>query len=272
MKWFRQHKIFSVTACIVLVLCLFVFGSYIMGGGSTVIGRGIQTVTSTVEQPLSEFTGGVKNTFRGIFRFSSVLKENAKLKQENSELKQKNMELKLRRDELSQLQELSKTFDFEPYTGRSSAVAARITAVDNSNVYDAFTIDAGSDKGISKNDIVVDGDGLVGKIKVAGRNWSKVVSVMNENNSISFKVLRKTSIMGIVSGNGKGKIEGYLMDNTARVVKGDVLVTSGIGVYPEGIRIGTIKSVNYNDDMQLKEIVVEPAVKFSSMQKVAVFK
>jgi len=62
------------------------------------------------------------------------------------------------------------------------------------------------------------------------------------------------------------------MDNKATIVKGDVLVTSGIGIYPEGIRIGKVTSVDYNDDMQLKEITVKSTVKFTSLQKVAVFK
>lgn len=272
MKWIRQHKIFSVTAGIVIALCLFVLGSYLAGGGSGVLGRGVQSVVSAIEKPLSAFTGGAGDTFRGVFRFSSVLEENEKLKEENAMLRQENIDLSMKRDELDRLGELSKAFDFEPYSGQGKAVAARIISLNNSNTYDVFTIDAGSSKGIEKNDIVVDGEGLIGKVKETGGNWAKVVSVLNENNSISFKVQRKTSITGIVAGDGKGKITGYLMDNKATIVKGDVLVTSGMGIYPEGIRIGKVTSVDYNDDMQLKEITVKSTVKFTSLQKVAVFK
>jgi cell shape-determining protein MreC len=31
-----------------------------------------------------------------------------------------------------------------------------------------------------ENDIVVDGEGLIGKVKETGGNWAKVVSVLNE--------------------------------------------------------------------------------------------
>ncbi|MBO4725281.1 MAG: rod shape-determining protein MreC, partial [Firmicutes bacterium] len=48
------------------------------------------------------------------------------------------------------------------------------------------------------------------------------------------------------------------------------LITSGIGLYPQGIEIGTVKSVSFNKDTQLKTIEVEPAVDFNSLKKVMV--
>ncbi len=48
-------------------------------------------------------------------------------------------------------------------------------------------------------------------------------------------------------------------------------MTSGIGIYPMGIRIGKVTEVDYDDNRQLKTVVVEPTVKFDNMQKVAVF-
>ena len=242
-----------------------------MGGGSTILGKGFQTVITAVEKPFAYVAGGIKNTFVGIFQYNTVLKENEALKQENEELKQQNLELSLSQDEIAQLNELSKAFDFTPFAGRGKAVAGRIITLDNSNLFQTFVIDAGSDKGIKINNIVVDGSGLVGRVREVGKSWSRVVSILDENNNISFIVLRKGSIQGVLHGNGTGGLDGYLFDSGAKIVEGDVLVTSGVGLYPQGIRIGKVASVTFDKNQQLKVITVSPTVKFNSLQKVAVF-
>lgn len=271
MNWFRRHKIFTATAGIVLILCLFVLGSFLLGGNSTNLGKGVQTIISAIEKPFSSVAGGINNTFVGIFKYQDVLKENEALQKENEELKQQNLELALTQEELIQLEELSGAFDFTPFAGVGQAVAGQIISIDNSNLFQTFTIDAGSDKGIKVNNIVVDGNGLVGRIREVGKTWSKVVSILDENNNISFKVLRQDEIQGVLSGNGTGKLEGYLLNSESKIVEGDVLVTSGVGLYPQGIRIGKVTSVAFDKDLQLKVITVAPTVKFTSLQKVAVF-
>jgi len=271
MNWFRRHKIFTVTAGIVLILCLFVLGSFMQGGGSTIFGKGFQTVITAIEKPFTSVAGSIKNTFVGVFKYQDVLNENEALQKENDKLKQQNLELILTQEELAQLEDLSDAFDFTPFAGNGQAVAGQIITLDNSNQFQTFVIDIGSEKGIKVNNIVVDGRGLVGRIREVGKTWSKVVSILDENNNISFKVLRQDSIQGVLNGNGAGKLEGYLLDGEAKIVEGDVLVTSGVGLYPQGIRIGKVASVTFDKDLQLKVITVAPTVKFTSLQKVAVF-
>lgn len=271
MNWFRRHKIFTATTGVVLILCLFVFVSFAMGGGSTAVGKGLQTIVTAVEKPFAYVAGSIKNTFEGVFQYKSVLEENEALKKENAALQQENLELILTKEELAQLEDLSNAFDFTPFAGNGEAVAGKIITLDNSNLFHTFVIDAGSDKGIKVNNIVVDGSGLVGRVREVGADWAKVVSVLDENNNISFKVLRKGTIQGVLHGNGAGKLDGYLLDSDAKIVVGDVLVTSGVGLYPQGIRIGKVSKVTFDKDQQLKVITVAPTVKFTSLQKVAVF-
>jgi rod shape-determining protein MreC len=271
MNWFKRHKIFTATASIVLILCLFVLSSFMLGGDSTIVGKGLQTVITTIEKPFASITGGIKNTFVGIFEYNKVLKQNEALRQENETLKQQNLQLSLTREELTQLSDLGHSFDFTPFVGTGKAVAGQIIALDNSNSFKIFTINVGSDKGIKVNSIVVDGNGLVGRVREVGANWSKVISILDEINNISFKVLRKGTILGVLHGDGADKLDGYLLDGGAKIVAGDILVTSGVGIYPQGIRIGKVATVSFDKNSQLKVITVAPTVKFTSLQKVAVF-
>ncbi len=272
MNWLREHRLFTVISGIVLLLCLVIIISFLTAGGSSFLGRGAHTLVHKFEKPLMTMTSGVRNTVAGVISYNEIKEENELLKARVEELETENNDLSIKREELKQLKKLSKSFDFEPYQGRSKAVAARITELDSSNPYVVFTVDAGSDKGIRKDYIVVDGNGLVGRVMEVGSDWSKVVSILSQNNNISFRVTRKPSISGVVQANNKGELEGFVMNEKAKIVKGDTLVTSGVGIYPEGIKIGKVKEVDYDENRQLKVITLTPTVTFDSLQKVAIFK
>ena len=97
-------------------------------------------------------------------------------------------------------------------------ISAQITGKEPGNWFDRFTIDKGLKDGIKKGSTVVQGieieqntviEGIVGRVVDVGPNWSKVVTVVDEISSISFKVLR-TQDGGIMSGSIDGEISGYL--------------------------------------------------------------
>ncbi len=271
MDWIRKHKRFSSILAVVLILCVLMSYSYSAGGSSTALGQGVQKVTTTITSPLTTAATGMSNFFTGVFSYHELQKENEELKERINDLEAENLELQLTAQELVELQALYEAFSFEPYSASSNALAARIIEIDWSTPYVVFTIDVGSEDGVEKDDVVTNGEGLVGRVSSVGETWAKVISVLSDGNNIGFRVLRDSTITGVVTGNGADALEGYVLDNTARIVKGDVLVTTGIGIYPAGIRIGTVTSVEYDDDRQMKIITVEPTVDFDGLQKVAVF-
>lgn len=270
-KWLAEHRLFTILSSIILALLLIIIVSFVTAGGSTVIGRGIQSGVSYIQRPLSGFTNTVKQELGGIFKYRQIQKENKKLKEELEKLEKENRQLQIAGNELKELRSLSKSFDFRPFSGNGKAVAARVISIDNSNPYVVFTVDAGTEKNIKKDDIVVDGNGLIGRVQEAGKGYSKIVSIISNKNSISFSAQRKSSITGVLKGDGHGKLTGYVMNQNMSILKGDKLITSGIGIYPQGILIGTVKTIDYDEDRQLKVVTVEPTVNFSALQKVAIY-
>lgn len=270
MRFIREHKLFSLLITVVLVLCIIMIVSYKTGGTHNFIGNIFQSGTTTIQKPLSNAGTSIKSNVRGIFKFKQVVAENEELKKEVSDLQQKVIDLTLKKNELQQLQELSNTLNYESVNDTHNIVSANIISLDGSNWFNLFTIDRGTESGIQKDCIVVNGDGLVGKVTEAGNGWSKVVSIIDESNSVSFMVLRDMSLIGIVSGDSNGSLSGFMLDNKASVIEGDILVTSNMGLYPEGIKIGKILKVEYNSDTQLKTVKIKPSVSFKSLQKVAV--
>ena len=43
------------------------------------------------------------------------------------------------------------------------------------NLFNVFTVNAGKDDGVAAGSIVVNEDGLVGKVVTVGKNWAKVL-------------------------------------------------------------------------------------------------
>ena len=61
-----------------------------------------------------------------------------------------------------------------------------------------------------------------------------------------------------------------MLDNESTVTEGDIILTSGMGTFPAGLEIGSVRSITNNSNTLIKEITVEPAVDFNSLRKVSV--
>ena len=270
MNWLREHKILTVILSIVMVLIIIIVVSYSNIGSSTILGRSVQHVVTLVQGPVSGAGNGVKSGLKGIFQFRSILKENEELKDQVTDLNREIVQIKLTQAELDELRNLSSILGYENVTPNYKYVTADVVAMDGSNWFNIFTINAGTEDGVYKDAVVINGDGLIGRALEVGANWSKVISVIDESNSVSFKVFRNMNLLGILSGDGKGSLQGYMIDPEAAVIEGDILITSGMGMYPEGIPIGKVKKVEWNSDTLLKTVTIEPSAYFKNLQKVTV--
>lgn len=268
-NWIKRHKVLLIVFCIVFMLCVIVSISYLYGGLGT-IGKGIETANNAIQKPISSATSGAEQGIKGIFKFRSISKENEVLREENEKLKNEIIRLQMKEHELQELRELSAAMNYIETDYERENIVARVVAMDGSNYFNFFTIDKGIESGVEVDDIIITGKGLVGRVIEAGHGFAKVVAIVDEYSKVSFQILRDMSVMGIVSGSGNGTLEGYTFDSDASIIEGDILITSGIGIFPEGIPIGEVTSINYNEDTQLKNIEVETLVSFNSLKKVMV--
>lgn len=270
MKWMRNHKKITLLFGIVFILLIIMGFSYNDEGKSSKGASLIQQAVVTVQEPLGKAGNAISGSLRGIFRFGAVTAENEKLKEENGNLRKENISLKLSKAELEELREMTAVLNYSGVTPKTGLVTADVIAMEGSNWFNIFTINCGTEKGIQMDQIVVNGSGLVGRVLDSGEGWSRVVGIIDESNKLSFKVLRDQKLMGVVQGDGANGLAGFMLDGKASVIEGDVLVTTNIGIYPEGIEIGEISEITYDNDAQLKRIKVIPKVNFKSIQKVAV--
>lgn len=153
-------------------------------------------------------------------------------------------------------------------------VTARVVSYEPNSWYDTVMLSKGTRDGISVDNIVVTNLGVVGRVTDVGINWAKASTIINASNSVGVK-LSRTGDVGVVSGdanlarNKNCKLE-YL-SNDKSLIKGDILVTSGLGgIYPPDLIVGKITDIKSDSAGNLDYGVVEPSVDFSSLYEVLV--
>lgn len=270
MRWIKSHKLISVLVAVISVSLLVLVISVASGGKGNVVSNFFNRVFTTIERPIAAAAGGIYDNVSGFFTYKAVATENEKLKKENEELKQQVTNLTLSANELKELKSLSKVLNYQGVKGINDIVSADVVSMSNANWMSVFTINRGTESNIKVWDIVICGNGLVGRVHSTGKGWSKVVSIIDESTKVSFKIAGNLQLLGIVQGSEDGKLNGFMLDSKAKVSEGDKIVTSGMGLFPAGIEIGKITKVKYDSNSQLNTVSIKPFTDFKSLQKVSV--
>ena len=207
-----------------------------------------------------------------VYDIETLQTENAELKAQNEELTAANLELEQEKHELSELREL---YQLEGSYEDYPKIGARIIARENGSWYHTFTINKGTDDGLSLDMNVLAGGGLAGRITYIGSDWARVMAVIDDDSNISATVQRTQDNL-IVSGdltlyeNGEIAFE-ELSDPEGNVKVGDSVVTSNISdKYLPGILIGYISEINDDPNQLTKSGKLTPAVDFAHMNTVLV--
>lgn len=258
MKLKKLHiKIAGITAVVIIIAALLASGS-------------IGAVFNAAVRPIAYVKSSVGDTIYGIFHYKDIQRENAELKKALNKLTKKQSDEAFKKDDISKLEQLSSALNYKKRK-EVKPVTANVLTFDNAKGRKILTIDRGRESGISEGDTVESIEGLVGKVSSAGYGFSKVIPIVDSSDKVSFKVFRDLKIAGVISGSENGKLNGYVIDDKMGIIKGDLLLTTGLGKYPRGISIGTVESVQYDRDLKEKSIKVKPSVKFIGLDMVVVY-
>lgn len=188
----------------------------------------------------------------------------AELESQIEEYQEENMEVNRLRD----LLELSETYREYGTTG------ATVVASDTNKWYSRFTIDKGSNDGLTEGMNVVADGGLVGIITEVSANFSVVTSIIDNSSNIS-AMSRDGNKLCIVSGDLELMQEGCIRMGYADVDSGieddTIIVTSNISDrYLPGIMIGYAKDVTVDANQLTLSGYIVPKVDFTSLKDVLV--
>lgn len=236
----RQFKIIAATAALLLVIsavCAFLGGR--MAPQADIAGA----LTAPFRTAASKITSAVTDFFGAYSRGERLALENAELKGEAAELKKKLAEYEQAvaenefYKEYLEIKDDNPDFEFTPAT---------LISRDREDPYKGFVINKGSVNGVSAYDPVITEDGLVGYIGEVGLTSSRVVTLLSTELTAG-ALDNRTNDSGIVSGTvelaEKGQTKFSNLSRSCNIAVGDYAVTSGEGVFPAGLLIGTIQSI-----------------------------
>lgn len=140
--------------------------------------------------------------------------------------------------------------------------------------YSTVNIDKGESSGIQVNDPVINEEGLVGKVAAVVSDGAQLDLITNSSMGVSARIGTSTAT-GLVQpkvGDPNDLLLGYLPAN-AQANAGEYVVTSGTvaggqSLYPAGLMIGQVTSVN--EESAYKSVNVHPAANLHNLDIVQV--
>jgi rod shape-determining protein MreC len=148
-------------------------------------------------------------------------------------------------------------------------IAAEVIGAGASPDFKSVTIDKGTADGVRPDMAVMAPGGVVGRVVVPSGRAAKVQLLIDRSAAAGVLIERSRS-QGVAVGAGDGLLRMEYVSEVADVSVGDTVVTSGIdGIYPKGFVVGKVEAVEKSGN-SYKEILVRPAVDFSSVEEVLV--
>ena len=224
----------------------------------------------TVSQPFAAAGTFVTIPLRGLGNWLGGLGTSRSdydaLKAQNLELKQRLAgleEAKLENERIRALVDFAKTQDLK-------TVGAGVIGRPTDSRQRSIMIDRGTGGGVKLGDAVIAAGGLVGQV-VEVTPWAARVRLITDSDSGVAVLVQRTRANGIVRGSIQGPLQLEFVDKALAPVRGDVLLTSGLGgVYPKDIVVGEVTDVSSQQVDLFPTITVASRVDIDRIEEVLV--
>ena len=148
-----------------------------------------------------------------------------------------------------------------------------ISSWNASDVFLGFTINRGSNDGISLQDLVMTNVGVVGIITSVAPNYAGVSTILAPETEIGV-LTSQGSVQGILQNDiiyaKDGLCRVSYIKGDAEISVGDLIITMGTGTYPPGQIIGEVVKI-YNDPNGMsKHALIKPSVELLKLTNVFV--
>lgn len=267
--FFRSPQFKKAVVIVVLVVALAVTVGLIGGYMSPQAG-----VLGAVAAPFQKLGNAVVDAFNTVvdnYKSAAILNnEKEKLQNEVNKL----------RDQLTEYEEAVNENEFyEKYLDIKDAnpdfkfAPAMVLTYDPDDIFCGFTVGVGSFHGISLYDPVITDEGVVGYISEVGITTSKVTTILDPE-LVCGAFDSRTADAGVLSGSTEFASQGYTrfynLPRTCSVAVGDLVITSGSGVFPDGLILGSINNIGSDPVSSSLFATVTPTASIGELKKVMV--
>ena len=202
-----------------------------------------------------------------VFTFQNSIKNYFTLKEKNLLLEAENKQLK------QELINTSNDFSNDSIDNyQFSLIEAEVINNSLRKTKNYITINKGIKHGVKEGMGVISNSGIIGKVKYVSDNFSTVISLLNTSFFVS-SLIKESGTLSSVNWEGKdpSKLKLLYVPKHLDIVEGsDVVSSSFDSIYPKGILIGKIISVNREVNSNFYDIDISSSQNFYSISKVYV--
>jgi rod shape-determining protein MreC len=229
---------------------------------------GAQFMTEPLVSAISGLTSPIADLVGNAGSYGDILGENRDLRLENERLRQ---DLARLREEGARAADADELLNLRNLRPNETFALAAVIARDPSPLRDVIAINRGGGDGIKTGMPVLGrGGALVGTVERVQESSAWVRLITDPQSDVN-AVIQESRAQALATGQAGGSITMQFLAQGIEVKPGDTVLTSGLGgTYPRELLIGRIKRVQGNALDVYKNAQVEPAVRLSSLENVAV--
>lgn len=267
MRDFIRKNGIIVVAAAVLVAVIAIASILLGANGSDAAGGAVGALMKPARGLMSSVVSRLETVYGYMYRYDVLRTENGELKARIAELEREYREY----EEMAAENERLKTLlgfaeEHESYEMTQAAVLSHSASTWQS----AFTIGRGASSGLHKGDCVITETGcVIGRIDSVASTTAVVTTLIDTTSSIG-AVVFGTGDTGVLCGDFELMREGrarlsYLPD-ACTLTPGDTVTTSGAGgVFPRGLVLGTVDSVETSASGTGDWAVVTPSAELDNL-------
>jgi rod shape-determining protein MreC len=273
-KTVRRRRAVLVLLVALSLILLTAYFREAPGGGLHSVQRGFLTVISPIQDGANKALKPVRDLFGWV---GDTLHAKGQRDELRKQVERLQAELIARQGDERSYGELLKLFhlDGQLTAADYSPVTATVVSKSPNLWYQTVVINAGTARGVHREDPVINGEGLVGKVTLASSD-AAVVSLITDSEVGVSAMVNSTGVSGIVQPKVGDPNDLLLQYLPTRPVPnpGDYVVTAGTvagggeSLFPRGIPIGQVSSVDENSPY--REVNVHPLANLHNLDVVQV--
>jgi rod shape-determining protein MreC len=267
-----MKRFFQSYENILLLLALLVLASIIMSsnikerGPSNALERTALAVATPLQKRVTSAIRGSILAWEQYIDLTNTAVENKKLTKMLDEERFKN---NLLYEELKKFRRVKKLRSNHPVSG-AKVVVADVVGWDSTNVSQTLIINRGTDNGVREGMVVMNNQGLIGRIVEASGNSSRVLMITDSRSAVD-AYLQESRDRCIIVGQNKRWCMVRFLPLDAKVKEGDMIISSGLGgVYPKGLPLGTISKLEKGSGRLFYKARAATAAELKQLEEVLV--
>lgn len=229
---------------------------------------GVQILASPFAGALRTVSSPIVDLIGNAGSYGEIRDENRDLRQENERLRS---DLTRLREDEARAADVGELLNLRTIRPNETFAYAAVVGRDPNVLRKLLLINRGDPDGIREGMPVLGrGGALVGTVErvQGGMSWVRLIT---DPRSDVNALVQESRAQAIASGQPSGAVAMQFLAQGVEVKPGDTVLTSGLGgSYPAGLLIGRVAQVDGSALEVFKEVAVEPAVRLTSLESVAI--